>query len=1397
MSSQEPSMGDIFKQRRAAAAKASSSAVSSAIAGSASDRTNSLLQIQREQQQQQQQPRNKGRRNQNNINLSTERASETNNERTHNKGERTSQRGSAKNSRSYNSNHNNNNSNLPKEQGVIHTLLDKFGFILCADRPIELFFHYSEYREGHSDELQVGDEVEFLVGRARGFGGSTDTGGDEEKLAAFDVKKIPRGTIHWESEEEPVGKRWKGLVESPVRDGSSGVGGGGRNGKGDRQGRINFQEGLIRIVNGENDDGGTGEKTGVGSGSGSSSGDKEDDTNKNPWNGVSIYYTPSDYTPVKQSQSLKSQHQPAQSQRLAKSDLVEFTLVTERRTGKQYARNITILRSEKERIRQEKEEKLLELATFEQGKVVSIKGDFGFLKSANRMEEVYFHIANVVAAEAGADESVQGCGGTVEQRPQSINRMPMEGQDVEFYVVDEGAVGGTGSANRNNKKGPKFSARKIKLLPKGTVQFERTLAEGVTGVVMTCPEPKVDHPFGRGSGEKKTEAVSFGTIHLDDPISDDDTGAQVTEVLLHPDNYPGGSFGINRDGSQLGVWIRPGDIVLFDVIRQISDGTCHAIPTKFTKPASDSDDTNAAEESVKPSVRLVEASLFGRAEGVVRSIRDNYGFIHCAERNVDAYFPLYEVFPSDIHGDLVRNSKCVKYEKDPIQKGGRIHVEVGMDVSFDLSLQMLTNVAGGGGGGGGRQKQSRTGEKESLKARRLQILPKSTVVAKITIATGVKATVTKDDPKQPFVGTIELENTLKVHTSELRHPLTVKLLKAFSEGKYGDQVVFHDVISEKDLQPIISMISATNDLDWKYVADTGGDIDDSHDRKLCIMRRRSVEVDAEEVVDEAFESSSGDDVNEKTGDLDANEGGDASIDVIPSGDADKESSDKPKIRKRKRTRNEKVVKSLRFDKFSFSDMSAGPPLVGDVVTCDIVLVRRSGSLVAENIQYVDRKSPPQESDSVGEDNAEIVQSKEVNGFVTEVVPNKQFGFITAVDENGSKTGEHVFFQFRSIQVDGNRQDASAPPSRNKKTPNTEMIRKGDEVKCDVAPDKNGKVTATNVRILPRGTLKLPSKASPLACTGYILLEPSHTSLENTPSHIVMSSSPVSKGGGRWDSCGKEDKTPHKSGSNVKEEGVILLLTDPAHSFSQKSVKSEDYMSPSESDHNSADNNCRERSESNVGVESLVGTHLKYKNGAMAFQGHAAGAIANRPEGPRRGDLVTFSKGKGGKLVKDLRIEKLGAATSVRGRLLELNLSENTAVFVCSGNEGKYSIDLSEVVSCDKSLLQKNEQVDGILHDGKIFGVCRTKDLFLSSSFGRNSSGSSGGLKERPKLNLTVKREMGGKIMAQSLMAKGPDGTNGFAPGWTKRLTAFAKEFVPTFDTVPASATTKEQFVEGE
>lgn len=94
------------------------------------------------------------------------------------------------------------------------------------------------------------------------------------------------------------------------------------------------------------------------------------------------------------------------------------------------------------------------------------------------------------------------------------------------------------------------------------------------------------------------------------------------------------------------------------------------------------------------------------------------------------------------------------------------------------------------------------------------------------------------------------------------------------------------------------------------------------------------------------------------------------------------------------------------------------------------------------------------------------------------------------------------------------------------------------------------------------------------------------------------------------------------------------------------------------------------------------------------------------------------------------------------------------------------MNLSEVVSCEIEVLKEGTAVEGVLHDGCIVGICRNADLYLESTI-------VGGRKERPKLNLRVLQGLGGKIIAQSCMAKGPDGTLGFNPGWTTRVSKYA------------------------
>ena len=1185
------------------------------------------------------------------------------------------------------SRHNNNDSDfkssLPTEQGVIHTLLDKFGFIQCADRPKELFFHYSEYVSGHSDTLNIGDEVEFKIGMAEDRRGGSG-GGEKGKWSAYNVTLLPKGTIYWEKEDEPIGERRRGVIESVA---VKGVRGNNRN-------SIASVEGLIYLVNDDKEE---------------SSG--EDDKK------MEIYWTFSDYS-TKSNNNKPSgsggRNSSSSLPRLDKKDIAEFTLVTERRTGKKYARNITLVQSERERQRIEYETKLLQNATLERGKVVSNNGDFGFLKSVNRKEDIYFHVSHIILPEDNDDSDASS--------------LLKEGQDVEFYVVNECSSSASSGGGGRGKKGVKsLSARKIKLLPKGSVKFEKVIAQGVTGIVVDCPVQSVMEPFGGNSRSGgvyvERRKSDMGKIRLQQEIivkvNDDDDGEEqvITEVMLHPDMYPGGTFAISRTGSEVGCWIRPGDILLFDVVRKIADGVCHATPTKFVRPGDGSSMSvveDKALSSAKPRIHLIETSLCGRAQGIVRSIHDdNYGFIQLAERSVDAYFPLFEVFPSEIQKDLVRNNPDL-----PVTKG-RVQIEVGMEVEFDLSLQMLTNAGGGRGGGGGRYKQnSRSYEKESLRGRRVQILPKGSVKDKVEIAYGVKASVTRVDPKQPFVGTIELEDSMKVEIYDKRHPLVARLLDDILAGRYGSEdVIFHDVLSEKDAQVVISMVNAKDDLYWSYVPENA----DGHSRKLCItVKRQSSESEEhKEEGSDPIENPAVETSTTTTTTEDTNEASDKKQDVV-SGGKKKGGADGKKGKK-----TNKAIKSLRFDKNSFPDITIGPLGVGDVVTCDIFQSRKSGAFLVENIAVIERKERPVVVVSDNEDGSKQNQTKKsLSGFVSEVVPSRQFGFITAVNNEGARTGEHVFFHFKDVESSSAENVAQGGKKFAKRQ---DPVTKGDEVKFDAGTGKNGKLSATNITILPRGTLKMPTKAnntSSSSCTGYILIEPSHTTLANTPAHVVTQSGPAAAGaGGRWANV-RDDKSNGKSGSNIQEGGVILLLSDPSNLFSPKptmsspikktnstegseasqkvaaeEAKTTDEVAPAvaESDVDKSETKDVENS-----TQSAVGTHIRYKLSSVASRGYSNG----RSDGPKRGDLVSFGKTKGVNLVKDIRVEKAAAATSLRGTLTDINIDNDTAVFVSlmENNETKkYEINLTEVVSCDKKMLKDQEQVDGVLYEGKIYG----------------------------------------------------------------------------------------------
>ncbi|MGK3749884.1 MAG: hypothetical protein ACI8RD_002182, partial [Bacillariaceae sp.] len=184
--------------------------------------------------------------------------------------------------------------------------------------------------------------------------------------------------------------------------------------------------------------------------------------------------------------------------------------------------------------------------------------------------------------------------------------------------------------------------------------------------------------------------------------------------------------------------------------------------------------------------------------------------------------------------------------------------------------------------------------------------------------------------------------------------------------------------------------------------------------------------------------------------------------------------------------------------------------------------------------------------------------------------------------------------------------------------------------------------------------------------------------------------------------------------------------------------------------------------------------IGYKNGSIAIHGPGSTSSMDNSTNPRRGDLVSFIKGRKRKTARDIRVVTRETATLQRGRLENIRLidtedkrNKGTAQFIASTEKQEvYNIDLAEIVSCSASILKEKESVEGILHEGRVYGLCRTSDLYLTSKIG------SGKNKERPKLNLTVKRDRGGTIMAQSMMATGPNKTIGFQAGWTKRTSKY-------------------------
>ncbi|XP_013112938.2 cold shock domain-containing protein E1 isoform X2 [Stomoxys calcitrans] len=79
-----------------------------------------------------------------------------------------------------------------REQGVIASLKEGFGFIKSVERNVRIFFHYTEILDT-SREIIVNDEVEFTVVQEQGVPYNAS------RLHAIRIKHLPTGTVQFET----------------------------------------------------------------------------------------------------------------------------------------------------------------------------------------------------------------------------------------------------------------------------------------------------------------------------------------------------------------------------------------------------------------------------------------------------------------------------------------------------------------------------------------------------------------------------------------------------------------------------------------------------------------------------------------------------------------------------------------------------------------------------------------------------------------------------------------------------------------------------------------------------------------------------------------------------------------------------------------------------------------------------------------------------------------------------------------------------------------------------------------------------------------------------------------------------------------------------------------------
>eukprot|EP00644_Phytophthora_capsici_P001759 jgi/Phyca11/6748/fgenesh1_pm.PHYCAscaffold_14_\ len=469
---------------------------------------------------------------------------------------------------------------LPVDQGFIVSIKENFGFVSCMEREGDLFFHISEAPV----DIELQSEVEFRVKYNQ----------RSDKEMACQLVALPKGTIKVEEVSE---ESYDGVVtKSLPRD------------------TREAEHGLIEVKKNEETEQENGNPEPE-----EQTQNEGEDTAKKPLVRREFVRFTSESVAVEEDQQDQKKKNPIPHF----GDEVRFRVAKHRKTGAKRAVEITITVSAREKLDKEIEAKLATM-TRETGVVDRVKNGGGFIKCCDRPVDVFFPFHELREPEADdKSEKNDNEEAETEDKPrrgrQGKGPSVREGDEVSFFVYED-------QEDDSGRSRPRLTALRVQKLPPGSVSFEKLLRSDVEGLVSKLPKEPRNGPEVIGS-----IAVTSVESSCDEKTEEEkeSAGETVAEGEGKPSKKKKGKDGKAKkqkvafrlcDTEDMSYVPHVDDKVVFDEVLDKRTGKVKAV-----------------------KVRVVQLNPKNRETGMINAMKEDFGFIKCAERSGDAYFRFSDV----------------------------------------------------------------------------------------------------------------------------------------------------------------------------------------------------------------------------------------------------------------------------------------------------------------------------------------------------------------------------------------------------------------------------------------------------------------------------------------------------------------------------------------------------------------------------------------------------------------------------------------------------------------------------------------------------------------------------------------------------------------------------------